>query len=283
MLAEIARFQGELTAPQARVSTQVASSSTVDLDAQALRAAAATAAVAASTPAMSGNSISEISLAETVMMNQSAIHQTSGGALVTSPVKARPAPRRSRTSWALGGGALVLGAVAIAFIGATLQRSSTTLQTTVQEPEIKSILPVRARPEAALLPDAGVAVTAAVPGGPADAAPADASSGHEARPSPGPSPGTAPGTSTPATATARRVRSHIASADRARRAGNRLKQMAEADSALRLDPDSREAAYLFGDVLVHSDKARGCKHLRQARRLRKARQAFEAAGCGRTD
>jgi eukaryotic-like serine/threonine-protein kinase len=293
MLAEIARLQNELSAPQARVSTQVASSSTVDLDAQAVSTAAAAAMVQAS--GMSAHSIRELGMAETMMLNQSAHHQANAPAadgsvarrhaaagtvhgapaLVTSP--ARPGPRRSRTFWALGSGALILGTVAIAVVGAMLPSSPDTSQIREQVTEIEAIPSVQAGP-AALLPDASATAMVADPSdsadeAPADAAPADAAPEHESRPS----------SSATARGTARRVKAHIAAAERARRAGNQLRQMAEADSALRLAPDSRDAAYLFGDALVHSDKARGCNYLRQARRLRKARQAYGAAGCGRTD
>jgi hypothetical protein len=77
-----------------------------------------------------------------------------------------------------------------------------------------------------------------------------------------------------------RVATHLRAADKARRAGQTLKQIAEADSALRLDPKSRRAAYLLGDALVQSgDKLRGCKYLRRARSLSQARARAQKAGC----
>jgi hypothetical protein len=81
----------------------------------------------------------------------------------------------------------------------------------------------------------------------------------------------------------RQVDAHLRAAEDARRAGNGLKQMAEADSALRLDPKNRRAAYLLGDALVPTDRARGCRYLRRAGRLGPARAVYRRAGCGRTD
>jgi predicted Zn-dependent protease len=76
------------------------------------------------------------------------------------------------------------------------------------------------------------------------------------------------------------VAAHLAAADSARRAGNRLRQLAEADAALRLDPRSARARYLLGDALVATgDTATGCRYLRAARRLPEARSALAAGGC----
>jgi serine/threonine-protein kinase len=73
---------------------------------------------------------------------------------------------------------------------------------------------------------------------------------------------------------------HLDAAESARRAGNRLKQIGEADSALRLDPGNRQAAYLLGDALLAGgDKENGCKYLRRARTLEDARRALRRAAC----
>jgi len=77
-----------------------------------------------------------------------------------------------------------------------------------------------------------------------------------------------------------RIAAHLGAAESARKAGNSLKQIAEADSALRLDAKNRRAAYLLGDALVKSgDKARGCSYLRKARSLREARERLADANC----
>ena len=61
------------------------------------------------------------------------------------------------------------------------------------------------------------------------------------------------------------LKAHLAAAEAARRAGNRLRQLAEADAALKAAPGNRQARFLIGDALVGSgDLPRGCKYLRQA-------------------
>jgi hypothetical protein len=76
------------------------------------------------------------------------------------------------------------------------------------------------------------------------------------------------------------VDQHVAAAAEARRSGNTLKQIAEADSALRLDRSSREAAFLLGDALVTSgDPERGCRYLAAARSLPEARARYQNAQC----
>ncbi len=79
-----------------------------------------------------------------------------------------------------------------------------------------------------------------------------------------------------------RVATHLAAAGAARRAGNTLKQIAEAHEALGLDRRSTRAAYLLGDALIRSgDKDNGCKYLRRARRSSSARTRARQAGCRR--
>ncbi len=76
------------------------------------------------------------------------------------------------------------------------------------------------------------------------------------------------------------VAAHLAAADSARRAGNTLREIAQLDAALKLDPRHQEAAYRLGDALLRSgDQVRGCRYLARARQLRKARDRAAAAGC----
>jgi serine/threonine-protein kinase len=71
-----------------------------------------------------------------------------------------------------------------------------------------------------------------------------------------------------------RADKHLRAAEAARRAGNLLRQLAEADQAHRLDPQNRRAALLMGEALVKSgDRARGCPLLRRSVRL------YRQAGC----
>ena len=57
---------------------------------------------------------------------------------------------------------------------------------------------------------------------------------------------------------------HLKNAEDAMKQGNRLRQLAEADLALKTDPRSVRAKYLLGDALIKGgDLDRGCAYLRQ--------------------
>jgi serine/threonine protein kinase len=100
-------------------------------------------------------------------------------------------------------------------------------------------------------------------------------------PSPSPTPSPSPSPSpTPGRATSPALQRHLAAAAAARASGNTLRQLAEADAALRLAPASPQARFLLGDALITTgDPAAGCRYLKQARRLPAARQALAAARC----
>jgi hypothetical protein len=71
-----------------------------------------------------------------------------------------------------------------------------------------------------------------------------------------------------------RAEKHLRAAEAARRSGNLLRQLAEADQARRLDPHNRRATQLMGEALVKSgDRAKGCPLLRRSARL------FRQVGC----
>jgi serine/threonine-protein kinase len=73
---------------------------------------------------------------------------------------------------------------------------------------------------------------------------------------------------------------HLRSAEDAFRANNRLRQLAEADLALRADPRSARAKYLLADALLKGgDLDRGCAHLRAIKRNSQARARARVAGC----
>jgi len=73
---------------------------------------------------------------------------------------------------------------------------------------------------------------------------------------------------------------HLRGAEAALRASNALRQLAEADLALRADPTSVRAKYLLGDALIKSgDLDRGCEYLRTLQRNAAARERARAAGC----
>jgi hypothetical protein len=59
-----------------------------------------------------------------------------------------------------------------------------------------------------------------------------------------------------------------------------LRQLAEADAALRADPRSVRAKFLLADALLRSgDLDRGCKYLAEIKRVAAARARGRAAGC----
>ena len=72
----------------------------------------------------------------------------------------------------------------------------------------------------------------------------------------------------------------LADAEAAQRAGNRLRQMALADSALRLDPRNAKAKLLLADALIATgDHDRGCKYLHDLGRNAAAVARAKQAGC----
>ena len=73
---------------------------------------------------------------------------------------------------------------------------------------------------------------------------------------------------------------HLRGAEDAFRVNNQLKQLAEADLALRADPRSVRARYLLGDALIKGgDLDRGCSQLRALTRYDPARERARTAGC----
>jgi serine/threonine-protein kinase len=68
---------------------------------------------------------------------------------------------------------------------------------------------------------------------------------------------------------------HLRAAEKARRAGNILKQLSESNASLGVNPKGKRAAYLAGDALKRSgDKVAACKFFRRA-----GRQHYRAEGC----
>jgi serine/threonine protein kinase len=73
---------------------------------------------------------------------------------------------------------------------------------------------------------------------------------------------------------------HLRAAEDAFRTGKLMKQLAEADLALREDPRNARAKYLLGDALIkYGDLARGCAYLRTLGRNALAVARANAAGC----
>jgi serine/threonine protein kinase len=74
----------------------------------------------------------------------------------------------------------------------------------------------------------------------------------------------------------REIAAHLAAAENA---SNPLKQMAEAEAVLDLDPRNSRANYLFGDALIKSkDLTNGCSYLKRSR-SKAARVRMAEAGC----
>jgi serine/threonine-protein kinase len=130
-------------------------------------------------------------------------------------------------------------------------------------------------------PDAAVAVEiadAAVALGPVDALPPDASAAGLKPDRPG-----KPDKPDKPPTVAKKPNPHLEAAEDAAAKGNRLRQLAEADLALRSDPKSTRAKYLLGDALVATgDLDRGCKYLLALKRDTRAQQRARAAGCGQS-
>jgi len=73
---------------------------------------------------------------------------------------------------------------------------------------------------------------------------------------------------------------HLRNAEEALQRDNSLRQLAEADLALRADPHSVRARFLLGDALIKSgDLDHGCKYLHAIAQLAAARDRARAAGC----
>ncbi|ACY16182.1 serine/threonine-protein kinase [Haliangium ochraceum] len=129
-----------------------------------------------------------------------------------------------------------------------------------------------AAPASATTAAAPSAATASAPGGDSDDDPAAGAATDRHRPA-----RRRPGARS---SDAGAVAEQLAAARAARAAGNHLEQLAAADSALRLAPGNRQAAFLLGDALLASgDTARGCRYLRRAGRLPAARAARRRADC----
>ncbi len=207
--------------------------------------------------------------------------------------------RRGLSRW-IGG--IVIASLIGAVIGIAIRRSASGRSSSSEEPAVVVAAGVAdGRP-----PDAAIAV-ARVDAGPtevriavtqADAGPSDvriAATPTDAGPSDvliAVAPADAGSTrvlgdapATPPIHVSARVRNaaaeeHLSNAEAAFRDGNRLRQLAEADLALRTDPRSVRAKFLFGDALIKGgDLDRGCATLRALKGIQTAQDRARAAGC----
>jgi len=180
---------------------------------------------------------------------------TVGLAPATANAPARPS-RRGLYRWL--GGVAIASLVGIA-IGVAL-RKSTSRSTSISAPESH---------------------------GPIDAGPIDAAPGDAGSPVPPADAGAAPplGDAAPPVHVSAPVRNtaaeeHLRNAEDAFRDNNRLRQLAEADLALRANPRSVRAKFLLADALLKgNDLDRGCAYLRALKRIPMAQDRALAAGC----
>ena len=77
------------------------------------------------------------------------------------------------------------------------------------------------------------------------------------------------------------VLAHIAAAKDARDAGNRLKELGEADAALKIESGNLEALFLEADALIvgYHEIDRGCRILKSIKRYPLATARMRVAGC----
>jgi eukaryotic-like serine/threonine-protein kinase len=178
--------------------------------------------------------------------------------------------RKRRVRWLAGGCAIVAGTIAVASI---LSARATKRRAPEHAPSVEAV--------AARGHDQETSPTALLPADPADephaaGSAAAASAGSGERP-PSVQRTRAP---TPRPRITSTVQAHVAEAESARRAGNRLRQLAEADAALQADPRNVRARFLFADALIAAgDLERGCRHLRELGKNPTARERARQAGC----
>lgn len=82
-----------------------------------------------------------------------------------------------------------------------------------------------------------------------------------------------------AAADRRKAREHVAAARAAQRESNNLRQLTQADLALKLSPRDPEALFLLGDAQLNANDQRGCKTLARLRGSAKARARAAKSSC----
>lgn len=188
----------------------------------------------------------------------------------TQALVAAVMPRR-RLRWAALTAALVVGAAggALAVSRLASPRSEPAPKIAIVSPDAAAPVPVTPPRPAPARPvhDAGPAS--------ADAGPASADAGL---PADGAADGDAPDKGEDDDRKTR-ARKHVAAAAAAQRAGNVIRQLTEAEFALRLAPRDPKALLLAGDALLRSgDLAKGCRYLARVKTAAGQARAQEA-GC----
>ncbi len=203
-------------------------------------------------------------------------------ALMTTGVAAahEEAPVRPRRGWLLGAGALVIVALIVVAALASRRTASRSGSRTTS---------IATAPVGDAAPDpASRAATepSSDPGHPADAelkVDAGVADAGAARGDAGIARVAVPGRNTSGTTSSSpsaAVDEHLRAAEAAFRSESTLRQLAEADLALRAHPRSVRAKYLLADALIKSgDLDRGCAYLRALKRNAAAQQRAQEAGC----
>lgn len=196
--------------------------------------------------------------ADDVRASLSQLASTPAMSATTAGYRAPP-PSSKRGAWlALGGAAIVAMIITVAIVASRGKDKAGPHSAVAKNVEPRSDANAASEPVA--LVDAGAPVDA-----PAFDAVDAVATRHEKRDKPRANP---------------ELAQMLADAEAARRAGNRLRQMALADSALRIDPRNVKAKLLLADALIATgDHDRGCKYLEDLGRHAAAVARAKQAGC----
>ncbi len=191
-------------------------------------------------------------------------YPASGDAIPSTDELIAPARRTGRAVVALTMGVVVAG-IAVAVVAARSDHGETPEAAPAHAAIGPATTPDDAGPPVERRVDEARAIAPLRPDGPDRVAPADARPRLESR------------------VDARsdgRINAHLEAAEAAHRAGNRLRQLAEADLAVQLEPKNVRAIYLLADALIQGgDLEGGCARLRGLGRVRAAVARRKSAGC----
>jgi eukaryotic-like serine/threonine-protein kinase len=259
----LAALAAELGRGPARVPADTAASETADLDASQVRQAAA-----------------ETRAAETLDLTSMAGGLAPASPAVTGAPVTASTTGLERSIRASARRRLLLLAFAAAALGAAIALAVGSRDSTGSEEPSGEVTSSTA-PARPVTPARRPAAAAALPLPDPITQPPRPPAASSAAPDPAPNPVPSSSARGPVAAPSSRRSSnqvradkHVRAAEAARRSGNYLLQLAEADEARRLDPGNRRAPLLVGEALVKSgDRTRGCPLLRRSVRL------YREVGC----
>jgi serine/threonine-protein kinase len=194
-----------------------------------------------------------------------------------SSAPAGAAPRRARGALLAIGAVVIVSMIGVA-LGIALTRRPARTAAAQASADAAIPAPRSTAPDAAAPPppaDAPIAGDAAADALPLEAA-ADAGV-PDARPAPPAPPDARVRLPSPGR---KKVTEHLAAAEAALRAGNRLIYLVESENAFRADPRDVRARMMYADALIITgSKERGCAELRAIRRHAAARERARQAEC----